>query len=125
MKSKNKKRTGVIKSTFEILCASLQKNRFRKISATEFLEMVKTEKDITIIDCRDEHDYAEGHVTGAINIPYQNFMKNWQKYLDTKRVITVCYLGYYSCAAAQKIARSNNHTVFSVIGGMEAVNKLK
>ncbi|TKG89212.1 rhodanese-like domain-containing protein [Puteibacter caeruleilacunae] len=124
MNKNGRKKTGIAKSLFEVICALGQKRKFRKISASEFFEMTRTKKDITIIDCRDKEDYAEGHIDGAINIPYQIFMKNWQKATKTKIVVTVCYLGIYGRAAAQKIARSGNHTAYTVIGGMQAVDKL-
>lgn len=119
------KKSGVIKSTLEVIFGLLQKRKFQIISASDFFAMIKTEKNITIIDCRDKDDYAQDHVDKAINIPYQIFMKNYQNIPKKKTVVTICYLGIYGRAAAQKIASSGNYTVYTVMGGMRAIDKLK
>jgi rhodanese-related sulfurtransferase len=124
MNKTKKRKGGFAKSLFEIIFGLIQKRKFKKISASEFLEMRKFNKDITILDCRDKDDYEESHLDDAINIPYQGFMKNWHKAAKTKTVITICYVGMYGRVAAQKVASSGNHTAYTVIGGMVAVNKL-
>lgn len=124
MNKKTVRKSGVIKSLFEVIIGLVQKRKFKKISASEFLELTKSQKDITIIDCRDKNDFALGHVKNAINIPYQGFMKKWNNVPKEKTVVTICYLGIYGRAAAQKIANTSNHTVYTVIGGMKAIDNL-
>lgn len=39
------------------------------ISGTDFKTILEKEKNITIIDCRDQKEFIAGHIPGAINIP--------------------------------------------------------
>lgn len=124
MNRKSKRRNGQMKSLFEVIIGLAQKRKFKKISAEEFIEMKESGKDISIIDCRSKDDYAEGHIEGAINIPYQGFMKKWNSTPKKKTVITICYVGIYGRVAAQRIANSGKHNAYTVIGGMNAIDKL-
>jgi hypothetical protein len=40
-----------------------------KIGQADFIELVKTGEEMTIIDIRSAEDYGKGHVAGAVNMP--------------------------------------------------------
>ena len=48
--------------------------------SAKMLDYYVDRKDSLIIDLRDEKEYAEGHVKGAVNIPYGKFdIENYLK----------------------------------------------
>lgn len=53
----------------------------------------------TIIDLEAENDYYIWHVDGAINIPYQNLVYNFQNILDKKNKY------YFYCKKGNKSRR--------------------
>lgn len=50
------------------------------------IEKIMKEEDYVIIDVRTEAEYSQGHIRGAINIPYDEISKND---LDKNKVIFV------------------------------------
>ncbi len=56
--------------------------------------------DYTLVDVRDESEFAEGHIPGAINIPIERFAAESGKLDKKKKIIVYCnsggrsYLGY-------------------------------
>lgn len=70
---------------------------------------IKSKKGVKIIDIQSPYYYNINHISGAINIPYDELMNNYRKYLNkneryyiycksgnlSKRVSTILsYLGY-------------------------------
>lgn len=112
-------------SLVELTVSYLQKRKYLFIQPEELNSKLKSGNSIIVVDCRDEDSFSfMGHIPGAINIPYVSFMKNHHKVPIGGTVITVCYVGYYSRAAAQRLAKSGHKSVFSLIGGMEEWEKL-
>lgn len=48
------------------------------------------------VDLRSADDYAEGHVPGAVNIPYGKMGENWGVLPTNKQIIFQCYSGQTS-----------------------------
>lgn len=81
------------------------------------------DKDIKVIDVRNKADYRQGHIPGAINIPYDEFEKDHAKLakFDQEEEIAVnCKVGMSS----QKITRLLNEAGYenakSLKGGIKA-----
>lgn len=70
---------------------------------------IKNKRNITIIDIQDRFEYKNWHLPNAINIPYDELINNYNKYLKkdqiyyiycksgklSKRLVVVLnYLGY-------------------------------
>ena len=80
-------------------------------------------KDITVIDVRKKKDYQQGHIPGAINIPYSEFEEDHPKLaeIDQNEEIAVnCVMG----VSSQKITRLLNEAGYdqakSMKGGIKA-----
>ena len=43
---------------------------------------IKTKKGVKIIDIQSPYYYNINHISGAINIPYDELMNNYRKYLN-------------------------------------------
>lgn len=82
------------------------------ISSADLFAKIDAEEDMLIIDIRQADAYAEGHLKGAVNIPYQDIPANLDKIPDDKPVFINCYTGQTS---SQTVALLN-------IAGKYAVN---
>jgi len=74
------------------------------ITIERLLEMNANEEKFTLVDVLSEESYKEGHIPGAINIPFGNLESLAERYLDRKDTIVV-YCGSYSCQASTKATR--------------------
>ena len=52
------------------------------------------------VDVREEDEYAEGHIPGAINIPLTEFMARVDELNEDEPVVLVCNTGVRSSQAA-------------------------
>ena len=85
----------------------------------ELDEMIKSHGDITIIDVREEEDYAKGHISGAINLPRDRWATMEGLSSDKLNVI-YCY--NQQCHLGAKACRDFAQDGFSVMeleGGFE------
>ena len=114
-----------VKALGEFLATSLQRKRYERVQINDLRALLSSNKSISIVDCRDAEDYADGHIPGAVNIPFQEFMKTYTKAPKADAVVTVCYVGMYSRAAAQKLSQNGYGIVSSLDGGMDAWLKAK
>ena len=65
-----------------------------KIDHIEFVEKVKVDEAMTIIDIRSAEDYAKGHVKGAINMPWGPAIAEGLSSIPAdKPVFVYCYTG--------------------------------
>jgi rhodanese-related sulfurtransferase len=65
-----------------------------KIGQADFVDMVKAGEEMTIVDIRQPDAYAEGHVQGAVNIPWgAPIAENLSNIPNDKPVFVYCYSG--------------------------------
>lgn len=69
------------------------------IEHEEFTGVVGS-KDCVVVDVREPHEYAIGHIPGAINLPLSRFAP--RELPRGKRVILVCQAGGRSAKALQQ-----------------------
>ena len=60
---------------------------------------------ITVVDVRDAKEFAEGHISGAINIPVENFAINSGTLDKGKQIIVYCNSGGRSYNAYRKLQK--------------------
>jgi rhodanese-related sulfurtransferase len=84
------------------------------MGAEEFVEKVLAgDVDSYILDIRRTEDYEEGHIKGAVNIPYgTDISDNLENIPNDKPLLVYCYSGQ---TASQTIALLN-------VAGFEAIN---
>ncbi|MBK5241970.1 rhodanese-like domain-containing protein [Clostridium sp.] len=76
-----------------------------KISEKTFVEQVKAEEDMFILDIRQADVYAEGHIKGAVNAPWGTAISdNLDKLPKDKTIMVYCYTGQ---TAGQTVALLN------------------
>ena len=62
-------------------------------------------KDFAIVDVRDESEYADGHIPGAVNIPVAAFASKSSVLDKKKRIIVYCNGGERSNKAYRKLMK--------------------
>jgi len=75
------------------------------IDHAEFVEKV-ADGSVAVIDVREPHEYAAGHVPGAINHPLSRFQPSAMP--SGKPVVLICASGVRSMSALAK-ARAGGH----------------
>ncbi len=77
-------------------------------------------EEIYVVDLRSAEDYAEGHIEGAVNLPYgKGMQKEFDKLPTDKTLVLQCYSGQ---TASQTMAalRIKGYNVYNLSGGMGA-----
>lgn len=111
---------GTFKAIGELVVASLRPRGYTPITVAELRARLDAAEALTIIDCRAPADFAEGHLPGAINVSYRTFMDEWERIPRALPVVTLCYVGMYSRAAAQRLAQGGHTAVMHLVGGIKA-----
>ena len=81
----------------------------------------KKQNGAYIIDVRSSQEYKEGHLDGAINIPYYEINKNIYKILpDTEReIVLYCEAGSRSKRAYKRLVKLQYKNVYNLYGGLD------
>lgn len=72
--------------------------------------------DYTIIDVREEKDYNDGHIKGAIHTTVDTFEEDMKDFPEDKPFLTYCYSGNRSWTVADKLAQEG-HEVYNAWDG--------
>jgi rhodanese-related sulfurtransferase len=75
--------------------------------------------DLVVLDVREPHEWAAGHIDGAIHIPLGEIPARVGELDPSVRTLVVCHLGGRSARATQWL-HAQGHDVVNVAGGMEA-----
>ena len=81
----------------------------------------KQNKGAVIVDVRSSQEYNEGHLSGAINIPYYQINKNVYNILKDKQqeIVLYCGAGVRSKQAYKKLLKLQYKNVYSLYKGLE------
>lgn len=90
---------------------------FEAIPAKDLNRFVRDGRAV-VIDLRSPQEYREGHIMGAVNLPYQEGMVNFP-YDTSRELVLYCGRGSVSMAAARELA-ARNYRVKTVVGGIHA-----
>jgi rhodanese-related sulfurtransferase len=87
------------------------------LNARRAAELLPT-LDLDIVDIRDEHEWASGHVPGARVVPYETLRDNPEAFLQKDRpVLFVCAKGVRSLAMAKLADRLGFEKIYNLDGG--------
>lgn len=65
------------------------KQALESLSSRELAERMRN-KDVTVIDVRPEHEYREGHIAGALNVPVQELKRELKNLSEEKEIVAYC-----------------------------------
>lgn len=76
--------------------------------------------DYTLLDVREDWEYADGHIPGALHIPLSDLDERRADIPADKPVVVVCEHGIRSLMAAEYLADTSFSDVYSLLGGTSA-----
>lgn len=75
--------------------------------------------DLVVLDVREPHEWAAGHIEGAVHVPLGDLPQRRSELDPTARTLVVCHLGGRSERAAAWLTQQG-HDVVNLDGGMDA-----
>lgn len=76
-------------------------------------------KDCILLDVREEDEYVQGHIPGAVNIPLSELHGRMNEMRKDKRVLLICLSGGRA-KVASKLLSSQGYGVMVLNGGMRS-----
>jgi rhodanese-related sulfurtransferase len=78
--------------------------------------------DVDLVDVREPHEWAQGHIPGSRHVPLGQFLRDPQRHLRTARdpVVFVCAHGIRSLTAAAAAVHRGCEKALSLDGGIAA-----
>jgi hydroxyacylglutathione hydrolase len=98
--------------------------RVEIINARELRDRLQQRQRMTVIDVRTHHEWSDGHIDGAINIPVGELSSRAAELRGPDPVATVCETGLRSSLAASLLARAGVRAV-NVSDGTAAYRMLE
>lgn len=90
----------------------------KKISAAEYVKM--STQPHTLLDVRQDAEWARGHAAEAIHIPLGEVMQRSDEIPVGQPVVVICASGNRSAMAATKLAKLGFASIYNFSGGMSA-----
>jgi rhodanese-related sulfurtransferase len=102
--AKPAEKTDLVAETVNGYFANMPEDNY-KIAQNDFVEKVKANDDMFILDIRQADVYGEGHIKGAVNAPWGTAISdNLDKLPKDKTIMVYCYTGQ---TAGQTVALLN------------------
>ena len=92
------------------------KKSYQNISSEEVNKIMK-DKDVQIIDVREQYEYAAGHIETAKLIPLSSLPSRINEIDMNKKIIVVCASGGRSTSASKYLGKEGFDT-YNMVGGM-------
>lgn len=87
-----------------------------KLSPEEMKAMIDSgADDFTIVDVRDESEFAEGHIPESINIPIERFAAESGKLDKKKKIIVYCNSGGRSYLGYRKLMKLSYKNIYQTL----------
>lgn len=111
----------ILVGTFVIFLTLFIRNEMNRggkgVSAQQLVDLVNRENAV-VVDLRDKKEFDQGHLVGAVNIPYASLetrVVELEKHKE-KPVVLVCRMGQHA-GAAGNVLRKNGFTNISRLTG--------
>lgn len=104
---------------FEALVAQI-KPHIKEISIDDVIARQKGDSDFMLVDVREDHEWQEGHVPGAIHIGRGIIERDIIATEPNKNreIILYCGGGYRSAMSADNLQKMGYTNILSMMGGM-------
>lgn len=92
----------------------------RQASVKEIVERLQAgDRSFTLLDVRENSEWRESHIEGAIHIPFHQLSKNLDRVPSNKPVAVICGSGKRSSIAGS-LLRAEGFDAMNISGGMSA-----
>ncbi|HEV2478992.1 MAG TPA: MBL fold metallo-hydrolase [Puia sp.] len=97
------------------------------VEADELAMDIPFDENLVVVDVRRETEFADGHVSGAINLPLQELTDpgNMAQFEESDNLYVHCGGGYRSIIAASLLKRQGIHNLRNVTGGWGKIKDQK
>jgi len=97
------------------------------IEADELAMDIPFDDNLVVVDVRREAEFADGHVSGAMNIPLNEMSDpaSMANIDELHNIYVHCAGGYRSVIAASLLKRQGIHNIRNVVGGWAAIKEQK
>lgn len=118
----------IILSTFlclPIIACNAEILGVAKISQTELITKIDTEKPLLLLDVRSQQEYDDGHIPGAVNIEFRelkNSIEMISRFKDAP-VVVYCERGIRAAVAERTLQNAGFQTILHLQGDMSAWRK--
>ncbi|UCE17557.1 MAG: T9SS type A sorting domain-containing protein [Gemmatimonadota bacterium] len=95
---------------------------YQNITPSEVYEKMASGDEMVIVDVREPWEYESGHISGAINMPWNSgvLQARYEELPSDKEIIVVCRSGNRSVSASLFLDGQGFDRVFNMLGGMLA-----
>ncbi len=99
--------------------------RIKTVTTTELAERVAA-GSVVLIDVREPHEFAAGHLPRAVNVPLGSLRARAGEFDSSTETYLICQSGSRSATATKQLMKTGFTNVASVRGGTSAwTGKLK
>src|SRR5450432_1767553 len=98
-----------------------------QVDADELAMDIPYDDNLTVLDVRNENEFAEGHVKDAMNLPLSNMTDPAQiaQLEENQNIYVHCGGGYRSVIASSLLKRQGYHNLRNVFGGWAKIKEQK
>ena len=95
----------------------------REISFENLCKLIKSNADIILVDTRSPQEFAENRISGSVNIPEYELLRNATRLLPDKNalIILYCQSGDRSRKAYITLARLGYTNLYDLKGGLDNI----
>ena len=84
------------------------------------VEQIRSRDDVLLLDVREDSEYAEGHIPGAVLVPLGQIPDRLSEIPKDKTVVAVCRSGNRSNQATEFLRQQGFDNVHNMTGGMNS-----
>ena len=101
------------------------KSRVKEIDIAGYQEMVKTGDPHVLVDTREESEWANGHVAGAVHMSKGTIERDIESKVPDKaaRLVLYCGGGFRSALVADNLQKMGYENAISLAGGWRALKE--
>jgi hydroxyacylglutathione hydrolase len=90
------------------------------LSVDKLYEKLSNGDDIFVLDVREEDEWDEGHIEGAIRIYVGHLEERLDEIPSDKEIVVICTVGHRAGLASSILLRAGFEGVYNVLGGYDA-----
>lgn len=91
-----------------------------QMSTEEVKTALQSGDALTVLDVREDWEWAQGHIKGAQHIPMNDMPNRRHELEGASKIAVVCHLGQRSAMVTQYLLTQGVPNVYNMAGGMDS-----